>query len=415
MTRRIESSTTPFEALKAVLDGFGIAFGSHMACLHLSTQGLPAGQYRVVLLRVPEAGLDLLSDPWTDGNLPVHSGGVIAEIIRNPNPQIAHDLDWSADPSFGSTLGGFRSLMAVPIQVQDVQVNWVLLLHKDPREFTSQDLGAVLLRASLVGSLLQSRLLTDRLRRANAQISREVERVGRILQCLLPDPLPKIPGLQIAARFETFAQAGGDLYDLVQLDEGADDPGRWGIFIADASGHGLAAAVVVAVVQALLRAHPSKTTGPAELLQQLNVHLCQRPIESSFVTAFLAVYEPLTRRLTYAGAGHPLPLLRARLAGTVKALDLNSGYPLGIDSSQTFVQASVDLDHGDSLLFYTDGISEARNPSGGMFDAGGIEQTLNACDGDPREIVEAVHRAMTIYADGFPPTDDRTLLAISVV
>jgi len=271
------------------------------------------------------------------------------------------------------------------------------------------------LRASLVGSLLQSRLLTDRLRLANEQINREVERIGQILQCLLPDPLPEIPGLQIAARFETFAQAGGDLYDLVQLDEGSDDPERWGIFIADASGHGPAAAVVVAVVQALLRAHPSKTTGPAELLQQLNVHLCQRPIERSFVTAFLAVYEPLTRRLTYAGAGHPPPLLRARLGGTAKALDLNSGYPLGIDSSQTFMQASVNLDEGDSLLFYTDGISEARNPKGAMFDASGIEQTLNECKGGPREIVEAVHQAVTTYSNGFPPTDDRTLLAISVV
>jgi GAF domain-containing protein len=224
MTHRIESSRTPFEALKAVLDGLTIAFGAPKACLHLSTQGLPTGQYRVVLLRVPEAGLDLLSDPWTDGNLPVHSGGVIGEILRNPHPQIAHDLDWSTDRSFGKILGGFRSLMAVPIQIQDAYVNWVLMLHKDPQEFTPQDLGAVLLRASLVGSLLQSRVLTDRLRRANEQINREVERVGQILQCLLPDPLPKIPGLQIAASFETFAQAGGDLYDLVRLDEGGDDP-----------------------------------------------------------------------------------------------------------------------------------------------------------------------------------------------
>jgi len=79
------------------------------------------------------------------------------------------------------------------------------------------------------------------------------------------------------------------------------------------------------------------------------------------------------------------------------------------------MQASVNLDQGDSLLFYTDGISETRNQSGGMFDASGIEQTLNECNGGPREIVEAVHRAVTTYSNGLPATDDRTLLAISVL
>ena len=91
MTRRIESSRTPFEAFKAVLDGLTAALG-RVACLHLSTRGLPAGQYRVVLLRIPEANIDLQSDPWTDDQLPVHSGGVIGEVLRNPRPQIAHDV-----------------------------------------------------------------------------------------------------------------------------------------------------------------------------------------------------------------------------------------------------------------------------------------------------------------------------------
>jgi phosphoserine phosphatase RsbU/P len=414
MTRRIESSSTPSEALQSVLDGLTAAFGP-MTGLHLSTQGLPIGQYRVVMLRVAEANLNFQSDPWADHHLPVHSGGIIGDIIRNQQPQIAHHVDWSADPFFGRTLAGMQSLMAVPVSGEGLPIDWVFMLHKDSEKFTPEDLAALLLRASLVGALLQSRMLAERLRLANEQINREAERVGRILRCLLPDPVPDIPGLQMAASFETFAQAGGDLYDFVRLDEGTNDASRWGIFIGDASGHGPSAAVVIAVVQALLRAHPPNTAGPAELLRHLNTHLCQRPIESSFVTAFLAIYEPLTRRLTYAGAGHPLPLLRARLGGTAKALDLISGYPLGIDSSQTFMQASVHLDQGDSLLFYTDGISEARNQSGGMFDASGIERTLNECKGGPREIIEAVHRAVTTYSQGLRATDDRTLLAISVV
>jgi sigma-B regulation protein RsbU (phosphoserine phosphatase) len=414
MTRRIESSSTAFEALRSVLDGLTAVVGP-MTGLHLSTEGLPPGQYRVVMLRVAEANLESLNDPWADEDLPVQSGGVIGDIIRNQQPQIAQDVDWSADPFFAETLGSFRSLMAVPLNAENLPVSWVFVLHKDPQKFTPEDLAGLYLRASLVGALIQSRMLAERLRLANEQITREAEGVGRILRCLLPDPVPVIPGLQMAASFETFAQAGGDLYDFVRLDDGTKDGGRWGIFIGDASGHGPSAAVVIAVVQALLRAHPPNTAGPAELLRHVNIHLCERPIESSFVTAFLAIYEPVTRRLTYAGAGHPLPLLRARLGGTAKALKLTSGYPLGIDGGQTFTQASVNLDQGDTLLFYTDGISEARNPSGGMFEASGIEQTFNECNGGPREIVDAVHQAVSTYSNGYPATDDRTLLAISVV
>jgi serine phosphatase RsbU (regulator of sigma subunit) len=79
------------------------------------------------------------------------------------------------------------------------------------------------------------------------------------------------------------------------------------------------------------------------------------------------------------------------------------------------MQASVNLDPGDSLLFYTDGISETRNPHGGMFDASGIQLAFDECNGGPREIVETVHRALTSYSNGLPASDDRTLLAISVV
>jgi phosphoserine phosphatase RsbU/P len=413
MTRRIESSSTPFEALRAVLDGFTVAFGLNTA-VHLSTWGLPVGQYRVVLLRVPESGMDYQIDPWADNNLPIHSGGILGDVVRKPVPQIGEDVDWSADPLFAKKLARFRSFMAVPISGEGLPINWVVLLHENPHEFTPEDLGATFLRASLVGTMLQSRTLAEQLRLANEQINHEVERIGEILRCLLPEPLPNIPGLEIAASFETFDQAGGDLYDFVRLDGETNDAGRWGIFIGDASGHGPSAAVVIAVVQTLLQAHPPITTGPAELLQHLNSHLCQKPIESSFVTAFLAIYEPSTRKLTYAGAGHPPPLLKPGRGGGAKPLEPAGGYPLGIDGDQTFQQASVTLNPGDSLLLYTDGISEARNQDGGMFEARGIEQTFNACNGTPQEIVEAVRKAATTYSNGYPAPDDRTLVAISV-
>jgi sigma-B regulation protein RsbU (phosphoserine phosphatase) len=254
------------------------------------------------------------------------------------------------------------------------------------------------------------------LARAHALIDREVERIGRIQRALLPNPLPRIPGLEIAASYETFGEAGGDLYDLVPLaGPGAPENERWGVFIADASGHGPAAAVVIAMTQALLHAPPPGVTGPAALLRHLNEHLCCRPIEGSFVTAFGAVYDPASRQLTFARAGHPPPLLVRPLAQQVERLDAFGGYPLGIDAGQTFQEATLQLRAGDALLLYTDGIQEAQNPSGVEFGIDGIEAAVRCSRGTPQQLVAVVRHAVLAHAHGRPATDDQTLVAISVV
>jgi sigma-B regulation protein RsbU (phosphoserine phosphatase) len=224
--------------------------------------------------------------------------------------------------------------------------------------------------------------------------------------------LPQIPGLEIATSYETFGEAGGDLYDFVLLEGAASVHQPWAIFIADASGHGPSAAVVIAIVQALLHAHPPGVTSPAALLQHLNQHLCERPIESSFVTAFLAVYGPSTRRLEFACAGHPPPLLLRRTAQAATYLDSACGLPLGIDPNHAFREASVDFGPGDTLLLYTDGIDEARDPNNKMFGVEAIEAVARGCSGTPIQLVATIRHAVTAHENGRQATDDQTLVAV---
>ena len=195
--------------------------------------------------------------------------------------------------------------------------------------------------------------------------------MGELQRALLPASVPQIAGLEIATSYEPTGRAGGDSYDVFPLDHDRADataaPARWCMLIGDASGHGLAAAVVMAIVQAVLHAYPAGAAGPATLLMHANRQLCDKHL-GGFFTAFLGVYEPASRRLTYANAGHPPPLLKRASDGSIRALDAVGSYPLGIDDAEKFEEAAVTLERGDSVLLYTDGITEVRDAHGELFE-----------------------------------------------
>ena len=156
--------------------------------------------------------------------------------------------------------------------------------------------------------------------------------------------------------------AGGDYYDFFPL-----PGGQCGIFIADVSGHGTPAAVLMAVTHCIAHTNPGQALPPADVLNYLNRHLATlyTSRNESFITAFYGVYDPADRTLTYACAGHNPPRLKRCRDGTLLALDEAGGLPLGIMPDGAYDQVVQQLQPGDQILFYTDGITEARNPEGG--------------------------------------------------
>src|SRR5262249_36575182 len=129
-----------------------------------------------------------------------------------------------------------------------------------------------------------------------------------------PQELPEIPGLKAAASYRTLGDAGGDLYDFVPLGQRVGSDGtdhRWAVLIGDVSGHGASAAVVMAMLHSILHAFPHRPVGPAEVLTYANKHLCAKRIGNVFATCILCFYDPDTRALTYARAGHPPAILAA--------------------------------------------------------------------------------------------------------
>lgn len=347
----------------------------------------------------------------------LHAGGIMAAITSHTQPQLFEEVEWSNDPYFGEPLRGYSSVLAIPLEGKRLPMNWAILLKRPPNSFTKGDFESAIERATLVCALLENQSLAEELARAHDQIDRDARQVGQLQRALLPASLPRTAGLEIATSYEPSGRAGGDLYDFFPLSQAAadyDTASRWCVFIGDASGHDLAAAVVMAIVQAVLRAHPGNVSGPAELLMHANRQLYDKQL-GGFLTAFLGIYEPLTRRLAYANAGHPAPLLKRGADGLIRELDAVAGYPLGIDGSEAFSEATVQLETGDTLLLYTDGIIEVLNERGEWFERERLIAGMREARDGPARLVERLRAAVRAHHGERAAIDDQTLVAARVL
>jgi sigma-B regulation protein RsbU (phosphoserine phosphatase) len=420
LTRELEQCRTPKQTLRTLHRGFAEAYG-FVASVLLSTRGLPQGQYRVVQMDLEGRPANALYRESRHEWGPVQSGGIVAAIIGRPEPQLIQDVDWSSDPFFHKTLCGYASVMAIPLAGDHLPMTWALRLKRPPERFAVLDLEEAVQRVALILSLLENQALAGQLALANERIDRDARQVGELQRALLPATVPKIAGLEIAVSYEPSGRAGGDLYDFFPLDERYNNqadviaaPTRWCVFIGDATGHDLAAAVVMAIVQSVLHAHPSGIARPASLLVHANRQLCRKSIDG-FFTAFLGIYEPIPRRFTYANAGHPPPLLRRASNGTICPLDAVANYPLGIDPSETFKEATVHLEPGDTVLLYTDGITEARGSEGDLFEQDRLTRVFRNGGDRPAELIEGLREAVRAHEQGQTPKDDQTLVAARVL
>ena len=416
LARELEQCRTLEQTFETLQRAFEVD-GSVISLL-VSTAGLVAGQYRVLRSgRADESrGASALDgDPDI-----VHAGGTLAQIIARAQPQLIQDVNWAPDPYFRKTLRGYSSVMAVPLKGNRFPRSWVLMLKQPPDAFTESDLEDAVERASLGSAVLESQLLAAELERANERIDRDARQVGELQRALLPASLPRGAGLEIVASYEPSGRARGDLYDVFPLND-SDSRGndgtahaRWCALIGDASGHGLAAAIVMAIVQAVLHAHPARVDGPAALLAHANRQLCEKRL-GGFFTAFLAVYEPASRRLTYANAGHPPPLLKHSSDGSLQLLDAASSIPLGIEDDETFAEATLRLRREDLVLLYTDGITEARRGRDDLFGQDRLTRFVREASGGSAELIERLRAAVRAHEHGQPAIDDQTLVAARVL
>jgi sigma-B regulation protein RsbU (phosphoserine phosphatase) len=345
-------------------------------------------------------------NPWTETHrLPKYDRGMLGELLYAGRPLILNRLEVHADDPARELLDGMGALACAPGYDHGRALNMVMLLRREPDSFSASDLETLLLNANLLGRAVNNLLLAQELQELNRALAREQEQVGRMQRHFLPARLPQIDGLELAASYVTSSRAGGDYYDVLALPEE-----QWGLFMADVSGHGTPAAVVVAMIHTLLHAFPGPLLPPMRVLSHVNRHLLAVAPEGMFATAFYGVYDPVYRRLRYASAGHPPPLLR-RSTGRIEEVFCTAGLPLGIAGDESWMECEVALERGDALVLYTDGIPDGMNARGEPFGRSRLDEVLRLGPARARPLVEHIERHYRMFCNGTPPQDDRTLLA----
>jgi sigma-B regulation protein RsbU (phosphoserine phosphatase) len=416
MLHAVSRETDPNEATRQ----FALRYGQLYPLdryVSTSRRGLGPGEYKITRsmtaddLRSPAAR----SNPWRDwASLPVHRGGFLGEVMAGGEPRVYHNLRIRDDPAVGNVLSEMGSCVAVPLLDAGEDLNWSFMFRRDPAGYDEDELAEALLVSNLVGSMTKHLVANQEIRRLNQRLTAQFEEVARVQQSLLPTRHPEVPGLVIATSYLPSDLAGGDYYDFFEL-PGPPAGGRWGFLIADVAGHGVGAATVMAMLHAILHSYPNLGQGPAAVMRWANDRLCAAGMASSFVTAVFATYEPATRTLRYARAGHPPPLVKEGATGRVWPLAGAASLPLGIEPDFDVTEATVRLGERDTVVLYTDGITEALGRDRRtMFGVAGLERALEVCSGEPDCVVDSVHAALHEHTGVLTRSDDQTLVAFRV-
>jgi sigma-B regulation protein RsbU (phosphoserine phosphatase) len=241
-----------------------------------------------------------------------------------------------------------------------------------------------------------------------AAIQRDLALGAEIQRSLLPQAAPRFPGVRLGGECRSAQLVGGDGFDYNAHAGGLD------VAIADVSGHGIAAGLLMSSFLGMIRSLDLARHTPAELAELANRRICREVgLSGQFITACYARLAPGGRRLTYAALGHPTPLLWR--GDTITPLAPVVGLPAGLLEGARFGEAELALEPGDVVLFYTDGLVEACAPGGEPFGVERLASAMAAGPRDPQAILKAVFDACQAFQGGQPPRDDQTAIALHVL
>ena len=320
-----------------------------------------------------------------------------------------HDLhSWiSLDPSQEVNLGySGVFLFAVPIAVKGALYGVMLVQEAaGGLRFRARRLEIITGIAQQAALAIQNDLLQKEMV-VRERLETEVQLARQIQQTFLPESLPNIVGWELAARWKPARQVGGDFYDVFYLPDN-----RLGLFIADVSDKGVPAALFMALTRTLVHAAVIESDAPADALRHVNDLLVPDTKQGMFVTAVYAVLDLTTNELTYVNAGHNPPLL-VRSDGSQEYLT-RTGVALGAAENMKYEHRTIPLGNDDSLLFYTDGLTESYNIDGDFYGEGRLEAALkeNHCS-SANELMDVVEKSLLDFVGDMPAADDLTMLVL---
>lgn len=256
---------------------------------------------------------------------------------------------------------------------------------------------------------LALRKLQKQLQDANRKMTKELALAGEVQASFLPSDLPNIPGWQMTSTLRPAREMSGDFYDFIHLPND-----NLGILVADVSDKGAGAALYMALSWPLIRTYAMEyPTQPENVLSAVNLRILNDTCSYHFVTVFYSILDPDTGKLMYCNAGHwPPYLIKARDNGSVQRLSRTAA-SLGLFADGNFEQGVAQLDPGDILVLYTDGITEAQNAQGLFFGEERLLESVMAKLGSPvQEIQDTILANLQRFVDDTPQSDDIALIVL---
>lgn len=241
------------------------------------------------------------------------------------------------------------------------------------------------------------------------RLEEELELSQIVQRALLPQSIPSIRGVELAAFSRPSEIIGGDYFDFFQFRDGTH-----GLVIADVSGHGVSAGMLMSSLQMAIRTMAPETDSPAEVLKRINRFYIHNIHFTTFVTVFLACFDPNTLTLSYVNAGHNPPAVRRRSDASITWLKPTAP-AIGLAEEFHPSMESISFAQGDSLLLYTDGVTEVVNISNEEFGQERLGELVQQyADRPAPDLLQAVRRALSLFGGNRPLVDDVTMVALKV-
>jgi sigma-B regulation protein RsbU (phosphoserine phosphatase) len=335
-------------------------------------------------------------------NVPLGKGitGAAAE-----SREVVRVHDTAQDPRYIASHPGIRSEVAVPLIVQDRVVGVMDLESDRVGYFTDEHLRTLSLLAPQVASSVENARLYHEVADRERSLEEDFKAARELQRVLLPDADPEIEGLDAAVRLRPAREISGDIYDLFERRDG-----RTVIAFGDVSGKGAAAALYGGLMSGLLRTLARRRQQPAELLKAINDALIERKVEARYATLSVLLWDPATHKIVMANAGAVPPMIcRGSEILKVRA----EGVPVGLLESREYEEVTFQAQPGDTILLYSDGITDHLSATGLEFGRGRLAQVVRSnYRKPPAELIQAVFDAL----DQFSTTafDDQTLFVMRV-
>lgn len=372
---------------------------------------------RVFDLMGPEESAVYLSDEKhgirpaavrTKDNADLHfSRSMFREVVQNKMAALVVDAldDGRFAGSQSIVAGGFRSFIAAPLLAGEEAVGMMVLSSRTGSMYSKNDLELLVSLASVVGMRLHNLELAQEAQQRR-MLENELKRAREIQMALLPSNLPQIASYEIHAYNEPSMGVSGDYYTVVERTQG-----DVAFMVVDVSGKGMAASILTASLEALTAALLQMQDDPTEIFARLSELLLERTHTGKYATACLLMLQPERHRITRVSAGHG-PAIQIHGDGGITKHGGGS-HPLGLLNGSTYTSSQFDLEPGDIVAIFTDGITEAENRGDEDFGDDRLAESLaNHRQKELPDLAETIIQELTTFAEGVPFADDRTLVLL---